>query len=170
MTYSPTRTETGAKARQVTIDEKWMAIQLAHRDYGDWHRKLPSDCVYFDVDAIEWRTVGAEQRPVAIIERSVYVYKRLLARSDLQEPLERFQSYQQKYTIRLAEMLNCPAYFVVFTGNLREFHVWNVYGLSSYGWRPMDRAGHGDWIAEDLLDDYLLYLEQRKNQTVEHTA
>ena len=103
-------------------------------DYRTWHRSLPARCLFCDVDSIEWRVVDGVPQPAAVVELSRIDGALPLPESYLKAVVTRVLERDGQGTLirRTAELLNVPAYLVLFAEDLTAFYIYELTGLGRW--------------------------------------
>lgn len=129
MTSDPTRLDSGVKAIQT--DDAHLNKTFP---FLTWHRTLRRDAYSTDIDCIEYRFVDNKIVFKAIFELTKGGENLKYGDSYLSSILNRFEkkSAQGKVVRAVAELLNVPAYIVVYTDAMDKFWLYNL--VTHDGW------------------------------------
>jgi hypothetical protein len=130
----------GAKGRQHhTREDRTL-------DYRAWHRTWASSCFVSDIDQLEWRMIGGEVTPVALIELTRIDGAPNPPASYFRAILTRFEERdaQAKAARTFARLLGVTAWIVVYHHDLSNLWVYNL--SNSRGWFSMSPTGYQRWL------------------------
>lgn len=115
-------TALGSKAYQRT-DTEWRI-----KAYSDWRRTIKGPPYMIDADDIEWRFVGGQPFPAAVIEVTRVDNEIPVGAKYLQAIISRFEERdsQAKVARKLASLLKVEAYITLFRHACTEFWVYNL--------------------------------------------
>ena len=118
--------------------------------YRAWRWTLGGGCYVSDIDHVEYRIVGDEIKPVALLELTRVDGDRLIPNKYLSSILDRFKKRdaQKKLITFAATELKCKAWVVLFRHDLSEFWLYNL--SNERGWyKNLDKSQYKTWIKND---------------------
>lgn len=132
--------ENGSKARQNDSTEDRALI------YKDFLRTIPTNGFFLDVDFLKFRYVDGEIKPVAITELTRCDYE-TVNQNYLNAIHERvfIRDLQGKTISIIANLLNVPAYLVLFQKDLLWFYVWS---FRKQIWKYFTKEEYIKWITQ----------------------